>query len=495
MNNKLIFKIIGLIMLIEAALMILPLIIDFLYADGDWIWFLITILGSALIGAALYFFMKPESKKLFAREGFVVVASAWIVLSAIAAVPFVISGSVPNYLNALFETVSGFTTTGSTAIDDVEALSHSMLFWRSMTNWVGGMGILVFMLAISPVAGSGTAIHIMRAESPGPVTEKISPKISTTAKYLYLIYIIFTVAQIIALVIAKMPLFNSTLVAFATMATGGFSYLNTSMMAITYAQQTVTTVFMFLAGINFSLFFLVATGRALSALRDEEVRWYAIIFVVVTALTAWTTCANGSFSGAGEAIHHSAFMVASLVTTTGFASCDITIWPWFTKTLFLVVMFFGGCAGSTAGGIKTSRLVILFKAIKRDIRKMIHPRSVNAVQMNKKEVNTDVVNGVLFYFFMLIILTAASLLIVSFDPKADFLSAFSAVDTTINNNGIGFGAAGGSFSGFAWYSKVVFILDMLIGRLEIFPIIVFFTMLGSPIKKGFKTLKRKASHQ
>ena len=480
--------------MIEGVMLLLPMGIAFIFGEKDYIWFIITAVPSMGVGALMYFLVRPEKKNMHAVDGFLTVAFAWIVMSAVAAVPFVISGTIPNFIDALFETVSGFTTTGCTALTDVEALSQSMLFWRSFTNWVGGMGILVFMLAISPVAGGGSAMHMLRAESPGPVTEKISPKISTTAKYLYLIYIGFTVIEIIALSISGMSVFHSSLISFATMATGGFSYLNTSIAAMTYAQQSIITVFMVLAGVNFSLYYLVLTGKGIAALKNEEFRWYLILYFGSVAVITLNVCLSvtGQFHSVGETIHYVLFTMASVITTTGFSVCDINGWPWFAKNLIMLIMFFGACAGSTAGGIKLSRIIIALKHVKNRIVNLFHPRSVGIVRFGGKDVGEDVIKSVSFYILLFVVLFAVSMVIVSFDPLCDFTTAFSAVDTTISNNGIGLGAAGGSFSVFSWYSKIVFIIDMLIGRLEIFPIVVFFGWLLSPVSKGAKAIRKRA---
>ena len=494
MNKKLILKVLGAIMVIEAALLLVPMVVAFIYGESDWKYFLYTIIGSLAVGLPVYN-LKCEKKNMHALDGYLVVALAWIVLSAIAAVPLCISGYIPNYLNAIFETVSGFTTSGVTAMPDVEVLSYSMQFWRIMTHWVGGMGILVFMLAITPVAGGGSAMHMMRAESPGPTTEKISPKISTTAKYLYIIYFAFTVAEVIALMISGISLYHSILIAFGTMATGGFSYSNASLAMLTMAQRNIVTVFMFLAGVNFSLFFLMATGKFKTAIKNEELRWYAIIYVGLCVVLTLSVYFSNNFETVGEAIHHVAFMVASLMTTTGYSSCNFEAWPWFAKHLMLLFMFVGACAGSTAGGIKVCRIDIMVKSMKDSIHNLIHPRSVSTVRFNNKEVAADVIRGVRFYMCLFVVIYAVSMIIVCLDPRGDFITAFSAIDTTINNNGIAFGGANGSFYEFTWYSKVVFIIDMLIGRLEIFPIIILLNRMVSPLMNGGrKVVKRLKRH-
>ena len=489
MNKRLIGKVIGLILIIEAVLLILPVIISVIYGDGDWKYFMITLSGSAVLGLPLYL-IKIKKKTLHASDGFLIVALAWLVLSAVAAVPFVISGNIPNYLDAIFETVSGFTTSGVTIMPDVEILSYSMQFWRIFTHWIGGMGILVFMLAISPVAGGGTAIHLMRAESPGPVVEKISPRIGQTARYLYLIYLGLTVAEVIALMIAGMDVYHGFLVAFGTMATGGFSYLNTSMAAVTFAQQNIITVFMVLAGVNFSLYFLLLTGRLKQVFQNEELRIYIALYVVLCVLITVSVCVHNVFDSVGDAVHNVAFMVASLMTTTGYSCCNVDLWPWFAKNLVILFMFVGACSGSTAGGIKVVRVDIALRSLKDSLHSLMHPRSVSKVYYNKKEVQPDVIKGIVSYFVMFVALFAVSMIIVSLDEKADFLTAFSAVDTTISNNGIGLAGANGPFTDFKWFSKVVFIIDMLIGRLEIYPIMVLFGTIFIPVKTSERRLRK-----
>ena len=493
MNKRLILKVIGFILLVEGALLLIPMCVAFIYGEADWTYFLVTGAASAAVGAIL-FTIKCKKKTMYALEGYLVVALAWLVLSAVAAVPFVVSGYIPNYLDAIFETVSGFTTTGVTIMPDVEILSHSMQFWRIFTHWIGGMGILVFILAISPVAGGGSAIHMLRAESPGPTTEKISPKISTTAKYLYLIYIALTALEIAALVISGVSLYHAALIAFGTMGTGGFSYANASMAMLTFAQRNIITVFMILAGVNFSMYFLLITGKLKAVLKNEELRWYLIIYAGLCVLMTVSVSISHVFGGLGESIHYVTFQVASLITTTGYSACNMDIWPWFAKNLALLFMFIGASAGSTAGGLKVSRIIIGLKSLRDGLHGIIHPRSVSKVRYNGREAGTDIIKSVRFYIVLFVALFSASLLVICIDPKADFTTAFSAVDTTISNNGIAFGAANGPFAGFAWYSKVVFIIDMLIGRLEIFPILVLLNTIVSPVKNTGRKLARKFRH-
>lgn len=491
MNGKLIVKIMGLILVIEAAFMVLPLIVSICYKDGDWKYFLLTLLGCLVIGIPILL-LKTNNKNLYAKDGFVIVALSWVLLSLVGAVPFTISGTIPNYLDAVFEAVSGFTTSGVTIMPDVEIATMSMLFWRSLTHWIGGMGVLVFMLALTPVAG-GASMHILRAESPGPTTEKVLPKISQTAKYLYIAYLALTLIQTVLLLFTGLPLTNSFIIAFGTMATGGFTYLNTGLATFTGIQLIIITVFMILAGMNFSLFFLMVTGKIKKAFKDIELRWYLITMAVVFVLISLNVLIQlGQIETFGNTIIHTLFATASAMTSTGFSAYDYGLWPWFTKGLLVLVMFIGGCAGSTAGGIKVSRFVVLFKAVKRNIREKMHPRSVNSFMYNDKEISSDVVAGILVYFGIFIIIFVTSMVIVSLEPGMDLSTALTSVSTTLNNNGIEFKSPGiGGFYTYAWWTKLVYIIDMLFGRLEIFPIVVFIGTIFSPISNFGKKIKNR----
>ena len=491
MNYRLVFKILGLILLIGAAFMVLPLLIALIYGEEDWKYFLITALGTAVIGGLL-FAIKLKRKSLYSREAFIIVGLSWVLLSLSGAVPFFISGAIPNYFNAFFESVSGFTTTGITILSDVEVLSRSMLFWRSLTHWIGGMGVLVFMLAVSPVAG-GASMYLMRAESPGPSTEKITPKISQTAKVLYLMYFVLTIAQVIALVIAKLPLFESVLIAFGTVATGGFSYLNTSLTTFTVAQQVIVGVFMALAGINFSLYFLALTGRFKKALRDIELHWYFIIMLigmVLISINVYIT--KNNFNNWPDTIHHTFFATVSSMTSTGYFSYDYNLWPWFTKGVLILLMFIGGSAGSTAGGLKVSRIILFFKTLKRYIKETLNPRGVNVIKYNKKAVSDETLRDIMMYFGLFVIIAVCSMIIVSQDPDMDLDTTLASVATTLNNNGIEFkSVAVGGYGTFAWWTRLVYIIDMLIGRLEIFPVMAIFASIFSPVSNITKHFKRK----
>ncbi|MCF0229256.1 MAG: TrkH family potassium uptake protein [Parasporobacterium sp.] len=494
MNTRLICKIIGAILMIESAFMILPLIVALIYKENDWNYFLITILFAGGVGAGM-FLVKLKSTKIYAKEGLFIVGIAWVVMSLIGAVPYFISGFLPDFINAFFESVSGFTTSGITIVPDVESASHAMLFWRSMTHWIGGMGVLMFMLAISPIVG-GASIHLMRAESPGPTTEKITPKISQTAKVLYIMYFVLTAVQIIALMISGLSLFQSTLISFGTLATGGFSYLNSSLAAFTVAQQIIVEVFMLLAGINFSLYFLVLTGKTRKVLKDIELRWYLIIVFAATAMiSANVFFAGRQFDTPGEAIHQSVFAVLSSLTSTGFSACDYNMWPGFSQVLIVMLMFIGGCAGSTAGGIKVSRFVLLFKSLKNSILESVNPKRVRSVRYNDKTVPEPVIKTTMTYFGIVFLILIVSMIIVSLEPGMDISTSLASVATTLNNNGIELkNPAVGNLWTLSWWTRLVYIIDMLIGRLEIFPIFALFIYLLQPVNTLAKKLKRKADN-
>ena len=478
-------------MLVTGAFMVLPMIVAFIYHEKDWIYFLITIAGLAVIGLPLIA-IRPKNKNFFSRDGFLIVALAWIVMGLAGAVPLCISGLVPDYINAVFESVSGFTTSGISILPNVEAASHSLLFWRSLTHWIGGMGVLVFVLALLPVAG-GASMFIMRAEAPGPTTDKVVPKISETAKFLYIAYLVLTVAEIISLVIAGLSVFQACIISFGTMATGGFSFLNTSLATFTIAQKVIVIIFMFLAGVNFSLFFLVVTKKAKKALADTEFIWYAIIMACTVALLTVSLYISGKqLATFGETLTETAFAGVSAMTSTGFASGDYNQWPLFSQGLMILVMFIGGCAGSTGGGLKVSRVVILMKSLRLYIKKKMHPRSVNVTFFNKQVISDEVIKDILIYFGMFIIIYAASMLVVTTEESMDFGTAFASVSTAINNNGIEFHNAGAlGFANYAWWSRIVFIIDMLIGRLEIFPIVILLGTITSPVRKAYRKIKRK----
>lgn len=470
MNHKLILKIIGLIVLIEAAFLLLPVAVALIYNEKQVFDFLVVIGINVLIGVPLAM-LKIKRKTMFAKDGFFVVALVWIIFSALGALPFVISGYIPNYIDALFETVSGFTTTGSSIMTDVEILPRCLTFWRCFTNWIGGMGILVFMLALTSLTG-GSSVHLLRAESTGPTVEKMTPKLSTTAKRLYLIYIGITLLEIIFLSF-DMPLFEAITTSIANAGTGGFAIYNSSIGGYSAYSQIVVTVFMFVFAVNFGIYFLILTGKLKQVLKNEELWVYlGIIFVAISTITV-NIFSSGLFSSFGEALRHAAFQVATVMSTTGFATTDFNLWPELSKMLLVLLMFIGACAGSTAGGMKISRIIIGVKATIQDLKLTIHPRNVKSIRLNGKPVSEDIVNRTVKFILCYIIIFVVSVLIVSFD-NFDFTTSFTAVAATLNNIGPGLGKVGptGNFSEFSALSKIVMTLDMLIGRLEIYPIMI-----------------------
>lgn len=471
MNKKMIFSTLGQLTLSEGAMMLLPLITALIYGEM-WVACSFGIsIGIALVfGGGMYLLCRTKNKVIFAKEGFVIVALGWIIMSAVGAVPFVISGDIPSYIDAFFETVSGFTTTGASILDDVEALSHGALFWRSFTHWVGGMGVLVFVMAIVPSV-SDRSIHIMRAEMPGPIVGKIVPRARETARILYIIYLVMTVAEIGFLLAGGMSLFDSLLHAFGTAGTGGFGIKADSIASYSPYLQWVIAIFMLLFGVNFNMYYLILIKKFRSAARSGEFWTYFGIVIVSTALI----CINilPSSASFGEALRASAFQVASIITTTGYSTVDFNLWPTFSKTVLLGLMFIGGCAGSTSGGFKVTRVAILFKSIKQELRRMLHPRSVQTVKFEGKVVDQTTLNGVSIYLGIYLLCFVLILLAISFEPM-DFETNFSATLSCFNNIGPGLSAVGpmASFSVYSDLSTVILSFAMLLGRLEIYPLIL-----------------------
>ncbi len=453
--------------------MILPVLVDLCYREGKFLSYLITMAILLVVGVVITRF-KPKNKTIHARDGFVIVSLGWILVSLFGALPFFLSGEIPNYLDAVFEAVSGFTTTGASILTDVEALCHANLFWRSFTHWIGGMGVLVFIMAVLPLAGGGGDIYLMRAESPGPDVGKLVPKSISTARILYGIYLGMTVIEFVLLLIGKMPLFDSITLTFGTAGTGGFGVRNDSIASYTPYQQGVITVFMALFGVNFNLYFLLLCGKIKDILKSEELRAY--ILIMFSAILIITLDVRSFFDTGFESFRHAAFQVSSVMTTTGYSTTDFDKWPDLSKVIMLIVMCIGSCAGSTAGGIKVSRVILIFKNARRELKRLLHPRSVNVVKFDGKKVTDDVMQGTSVYMCLYIFIMAISMLIVSFD-NVDLVSNFSGVIATLNNIGPGLGTVGptGNFSVYSWFAKCVFIIDMLFGRLEIFPLILLFS--------------------
>ncbi len=471
MNYSMIFFILGWIFNIEAAFMVLPGITAIIYQEKNGLAFLVTMVICLVIGIPLTR-KKPDNKVFHAKEGAVTVALSWIVLSMAGAFPFVISGSIPHPIDAMFETVSGFTTTGASILSDVEALSHCMLLWRSFTHWIGGMGVLVFILCLLPLTG-GYHMNLMKAESPGPSVSKLVPKVQTTAKILYTIYLMLTVAQVILLLIGRMPFFDAICLTFGTAGTGGFGVRNDSIASYSTYNQVVITVFMILFGVNFNAYYLLLTKKVMQAARSEEVRYY--LGIIAAAIIAIAINTRGMFTSFGRAFQQAAFQVGSIITTTGYATTDFNVWPIFSKTILVMLMFVGACAGSTGGGIKVSRLMILCKSARKELQLYLHPNAVKKIKMDDKPIPHEVVRATNMFLFVYILIFSISLLIVSLD-NFDLVSNFTAIAATLNNIGPGLGAVGptGNFGCYSYVSKIVMIFDMLAGRLEIFPLLLLF---------------------
>lgn len=473
MNLKVIFRTLGSVLNIESACMILPMVCALCYNDTDSFAIYLICALLCLIPGIILSRLKPNRSTMYAREGFITVALTWILISIFGAFPFFFSGYIPNFADAFFETVSGFTTTGASILTDVEALTKAHIFWRSFTHWIGGMGVLVFLVALLPLSG-GSNMHLIRAESPGPSVSKLVPKIRSTAKILYLIYIAMTIIQIVFMLAGKVSLFDALTITFGTAGTGGFAIRNSSIAEYSPYIQIVITVFMILFGIDFSMYYLVLTRKARSVFKSDEVKAYVII-VCIAALLISIDC-RGYFSSFTASLRHGFFQTASIITTTGYATTNFDLWPTFSKTILVTLMFIGACAGSTGGGIKVSRILILAKSVKNEIKMSAHPQIATKTTLNGKTVNPETVRSVCVYIAVFLILFAVSLLIVSLD-NFDFTTNFTAVATTINNVGPGLSLVGptGNFSHYSVLSTIVLSLDMLIGRLEIFPILMLFS--------------------
>ena len=470
MNYRMIAYLTGVIILIEAAFMLLPLLVALLYGETSGVWFLATLAAAALLGFVLTR-LRPVKRTMYAREGFVVTALAWIVISLIGAAPFALSGQISSYLDAVFETVSGFTTTGASILPNVEALDQCMLFWRSFTHWLGGMGILVFMLALVNLAG-GEANHLLRAESPGPSVSKMVPNMRKSSAILYTIYMVMTLVETLLLVLGGMPLFDSLCHAFGTAGTGGFGVKAASIGYYdSYYLQGVIAVFMVLFGVNFNVYFFLLMRKFSTALRNTELRAYLAIVLVSTVTIALNIA--GMMPSLYDAFHHAFFTVSSIITTTGFATVDFNQWPELSRLLLVLLMIVGACAGSTGGGVKVSRFVILTKATAHEIRRLLHPRSVKVLTMDGKPIGRETIQGVQGYMMVYFFVTVISMLLVSLD-NFDLTTTITAVEATLNNIGPGLNLVGPTenFALFSPMSKIVLTMDMLLGRLELFPVLI-----------------------
>lgn len=474
MNKKMIFCTLGQLTLSESVLMILPLIVALWFGEiKTAASFLVAIGLSLIIGLGLYKICKTENKVIYAKEGFVIVALGWLIMSVIGALPFVLSGDIPSYIDAFFETVSGFTTTGATVLRDVEVLSKGGLFWRSFTHWIGGMGVLVFIMAILPSI-SDRSIHIMRAEMPGPIVGKIVPRAKQTARILYVIYLAMTVLQIVLLLAGGMPFFDSVVHAFGTAGTGGFGIKNSSIASYSPYLQWVITIFMFLFGVNFNLYYLLTIRKVKSAIKSGELWAYFAISASAVAIICFDT--RHLFNSFWETLRASSFQVSSFITSTGYATTDFNAWPTLSKTVLIILMFVGACAGSTGGGFKVARVVMLVKMIKQELRRIIHPRAITAVKFEGKVIDKTTTSSVSSYLAIYLTFFIAILLFISFEPFG-FETNFTATLSCFNNIGPIFSQIDPlvSFANYTGFTKILLSFAMLFGRLEIYPLLIALT--------------------
>ncbi len=470
MNRKIVFSVTGKLLEVFSVIMLLPALVSVIYKENEAFAFLISAGISLVLGLILRLITKNSNKALYAKEGFAIVSLAWICASVIGALPFYISSEIPSFVDALFETVSGFTTTGASILTDIEAMSHGMLFWRSFTHWIGGMGVLVFILAFVNSI-SDHSIHIMRAEMPGPIVGKLVPRAKDTSKVLYIMYIVLTLIQIVLLWCGDMNLFESIVHALGTAGTGGFGVKSDSISGYSAYSQWVIAVFMVIFGINFNLYYLAVIRRFKAAIKSEELWTYLGIVFSFSALIAINI--NHMFDSVADSVRHAFFQVSSLVSTSGFATTDFNLWPDFSKALLLILMFMGACAGSTAGGLKMSRVILLFKLISKEIKRLISPRSVSNIKFEGKDLDDSTQRSVTTYFAIYMICILVIFVIISFEPFG-FTTNFTATVTCFNNVGPGFDMVGpaGSFAKYSDFSKLVLSFAMLMGRLEIFPLII-----------------------
>ena len=473
MNLKMIGYILGKMLGVEALLLLLPAFVGLIYQEKSGISFLITA-GILAVIFLLAGIRKPKNKKIYGKDGMLIVALVWLLWSLFGALPFTISGSIPSYIDAFFETVSGFTTTGSTILTDVEALPQCMLFWRSFTHWVGGMGVLVFAMMLTSL-DKESGMYLMRAEVPGPEKDKLVPKMRESSRILYGMYLALSVIQVVLLLFGGVNLFDSLIHTFGTAGTGGFSNYALSVGHFNSAYiDVVISIFMILFGVNFGLYFLLLVRDFKPVWKNEELRAYLLIIAIATLLIAINI--NGDYPNFMQSLRYSLFQVASIITTTGFATTDFNYWPMFSKWILILLMVIGACASSTGGGIKVSRGLVVLKTIKQSVKQLVHPKSVSIIRLNGKKMNSETLKNVYYYLMAYAVIAAGSVILVSLD-NMDMETTLSAVMTTLNNVGPGFAVVGpmGSFADFSVFSKIIFSLDMLVGRLEIFPFLILFT--------------------
>ena len=469
MNYKRILYVLGTVLALTGIFMLLPLVVGLIYHEYyPTLMLALSAFICIAVGLPLTR-LKARSSMFTIKDGYVTVALCWIVMSAAGALPFVFSGEIPNYLDALFEIVSGFTTTGASILTDVEVMSHCLLFWRSFSHWIGGMGVLVFILTLLPMADNGSSFSLMQAESPGPVVSKLVPRLRASARSLYGIYFGISVLELILQAIGGMPLFDNLCLTFGSMGTGGFGVLNDSVAGYSPYLQWVIIIFMLLAGTNFGIYFLLLCRQWRAVLRMEEVRWYYAIVAGATLFISLDLLYFGHFNSVREVL----FQVASIITTTGYSTADFALWPSFSKGILMLLMMLGACAGSTGGGMKVSRLVIYLKTGVQELRRLVRPREVRTIRMDGKKLDRAVVRGSLLFLVCYVVIFVLSLLIIQLE-NLDLETSFTAVAATLNNIGPGLSLVGptANFSIMSPLSKVVLIFDMLAGRLEIFPILV-----------------------
>lgn len=475
MNFRIVTRLLGMLLICEALLMLPSLAVATYYKGADVTAFALSILITGLAGAPMTL-LKDGNRSIYARDGFAIVALGWILLSVFGSLPYFLSGAIPSFIDCFFETSSGFTTTGASILTEIEGLPRGILFWRSFTHWVGGMGVIVLTLAILPSIGAGS-LQMMKAESPGPSPGKIVPKVAETAKILYVIYILITIVEIIMLRIAGLPYFDAAVHTFGTVGTGGFSSMNASIGSYhNLAVEVIITVFTFICGANFALYYQMYKGDLLAPFKDEEFRFYS--GVVFTSIVLITINLYGNvFATIGESIRHSSFQVVTIISTTGYSSTDFEQWGMFSKIILFMLMFIGGCAGSTAGAIKNIRFLLLFKVMKRELLQIIHPKAVYSIRLGSRAVDEKTLSEVLAFFFMYMMVFILAVLAVSLD-NLDWATTITSVAATLGNVGPGFGVVGalGNYSSLSDLSKIVLSMCMIIGRLEIYPIL----LLGMP---------------
>ena len=481
MNGRMIVRILAHILLIEAVLLLPALLFALGIGDAPALrGFLVATVTALAVSGLFYLISRRAKRRFYAREGMAVVGLSWVVMSLVGALPFFVSGRIPNYIDALFEIVSGFTTTGASILSDVEALGHPLLLWRSFSHWIGGMGVLVFLLAIIPTSGGedGFTLHILRAESPGPTVNKMVPRMKQSATILYLMYCALTVANIVALLLARMPVFDAVCIAFGTAGTGGFGVLNTSCASYPHAAQIITTVFMLLFGVNFGVYYLLLMRSFKSAFSDEELRLYlGMVLVSIGVITVNVLSRTADTMTVPDALRHAAFQVSSIVTTTGYSTTDFDLWPNLSRAILVMLMLVGACGGSTGGGLKMVRALLLMKGLRRNTLRIMRPSEVRIVRLNGSRVDEQTLANVNAYLSAYVIIMLVSFLILSADRAGYSMTTnFTAVAATFNNIGPGLDGVGPTccFGGYSIVSKLVMTLGMLLGRLEIFPILALF---------------------